>query len=207
MTRLILPPPPLDRLTAGLTPALVALTLALALPAGPAHAQTIGQEACPDSVTQAGIFLRVTDVEADRATLRGGSVLNYINIQDLSEVTVDRLSGWYSATLYFGVRGYGYPEGAQDARKVPFTDGDLVHGAWLHVGRVEDRFILPTAITFLSLEPSTTYVAQLVVGELRNSQGKVVTNQFVRGTANPVNGNKPKPVLSSVCFETAASSS
>ena len=39
MTRLILPPP-LDRLTAALTPALVVLTLALALPANPAQAQT-----------------------------------------------------------------------------------------------------------------------------------------------------------------------
>ncbi len=171
------------------------------------HAQTVGQAACPDSVTQAGIFLRVTGVEADRATLRGGSLLNHINIQNLSEVTVDRLSGWYSATLYTGVRGYGYPDGVLDARKVPFTDGDLVHGAWFHVGRVENQFIRSQTITVHSLEPSTKYVAQLVVGELRNSQGKVVTNQFVRGAANPVNGNKPKPVLSSVCFETAAAPS
>ena len=158
-----------------------------------------------------GFFLRVTDVATDRATLKGASLLNHINIRDLPEVTVDRLSGWYSATLYVGVRGYGYPADARDARSfgdtiVPVEDGDLIHGAWLHVGRVENQFITPTTTTFHSLIPSTTYVAQLVVGELRNSQGKVVTNQFVSGTANPINGNKPKPVLSQVCFQTPAAS-
>ncbi len=188
-------------------PVCAALAATLALTAAPAMAQTVGQAACPDGVTQKGGLFRVTDVEADRATLRGATLMNHVQIQNLPEVTVNRLSGWYSATLYFGVRGYGYPDGVQDARKVPFTDGDLVHGAWPHAGRVENSFIMPTTTTFISLQPSTKYVAQLVVGELVNSQGKVVTNQFVTGTASPINGHKPKPVLAQVCFETAASGS
>ncbi len=120
----------------------------------------------------------------------------------LAEVTKNRGQGWNSAIMFTGVRGYGYPEGVQDARKVPFKDGDLVHGVWLHAGIVSSVDLTIKPSTFLSLEPSTKYVAQLVVGELRNSQGKIVTNQIFSGTPNSI-GKKPKPVFRQVCLQTA----
>ncbi len=111
------------------------------------------------------------------------------------------------------LKGYGYPDDAHDARRdedgevVTFTDGDLVHGFWLHAANVGVARPVPAPATFLSLEPSTTYVAQLVVGELRDRGGRVVTNDVVSGAASPINGKKPKPVLAQVCFETAAGTS
>ena len=213
MTRLTRTPPPLDRLTAALATALVTLTLAtaLALPAA-VHAQTQGQSACPDGVTQTGVLLTVSGIQADRVTLWGrGLPINSHDIQSLSEVTVDRRSGWYSATLYTGVRGYGYADSARDARsfgnnQIRVQDGDLIHGAWFHAIRVaaDDVYLPNPHSTVLGLLPSKKYVAQLVVGELRDRHGEDVTNQFVSGTANSINGNKPKPVLAQICFQTAA---
>ncbi len=186
------------------------LLAALALPMA-VQAQTVGQAACPDGVMQknTGLLLSVSAVEADKATLQGLIAIDRSDIQNLSEVTGNFPSAWNSATLYFGVRGYGYPDGVQDARKVPFTDGDLVHGFWAHSGTVNTFALTPRPITFLSLEPSTKYVAQIVAGEFRkNVRGgtQVVTNDVVGGTANSV-GNKPKPVIAQVCFQTAASGS
>ena len=209
----LLPPPPPARLRS-----LAAAMACLLLLAGTVQAQTVGQAACPSGVTQKSPnLLRVSNVQADRATLEGGLVISDSDISSLSDVTVNRLSGWFSATLYFGVRGYGYPDGAHDARRykdqdnmmqpVEFQDGDLVHGAWFHAGRVGVNDLTPSPHTVLSLEPSTTYVAQIVVGELRNSQGQIVTNQYVSGTTTPTMPNKPKPVLAQVCFQTAASGS
>ncbi len=182
------------------------LAAALALPAGPAQAQTIGQSACPDGVTEKKVLslFFVNGVTHDRVTFRGAAPISTTDINELSDVTGDWPGDWNNAILYFGVRGYGYPDGVQDARKVPFTDGDLVHGVWLHVGKVTFRGLIPSPATLLSLEPSTKYVAQLVVGELRTRDGRNVTNEFVSGVANP---NKPKPVLAQACFETAASPS
>ncbi len=189
------------------------LAATLALTAVPAMAQTVGQAACPDGVTQKGILLFVSGIQADRVTLGGnGLPINYLDIEGLPEVTVSRLSGWYSATLYLGVRGYGYADSARDARsfgdhQVTVQDGDLIHGAWFHAIRVEaDDVHLPTThTTILSLQPSTKYVAQLVVGELRTRDGRNVTNDVVTGTTTPAMPNKPKPVLAQACFETAAS--
>ena len=187
-------PPPLYRLTTAL---LVVFTLTL--PAA-VNAQTVGQNACPDGVMQIGwrTELEVTNVTHDRATLAGGVLaISRSDIESLSDVTGDFPRDWQQATLYTGVRGYGYPDGVQDARKVPFTDGDLVHGVWLNAGRVNhlNATVKPKPSTTLSLEPSTKYVAQIVVGELRNSKDDVVTNQFVSGVGAPISGNKPKPVL------------
>ena len=203
MTRLTLPPPSLTLLAAAL------VALVLALPAGEVHAQTKGQAACPAGVMHdVSPEFDVVDVKHDRATLRGVLEITKHDINGLAEVTVDRGRGWNSATLYTGVRGYGYAADARDARSfgetiVQVQDGDLIHGVWLHAGRVADSDLTIRPSTVLGLEPSTTYVAQLVVGELRNFQGEIVTNQFVSGTANSV-GNKPKPVLREVCFQTAA---
>ncbi len=189
-------------------PVCAALAATLALTAAPAMAQTVGQAACPDGVTQKGVALRVTGVAADRATLQGSSLgVSRRDVEALSDVTGSWPGDWRRITLYFGVRGYGYPDGVQDARKVPFTDGDLVHGAWPHAGSFDFSSLTPTPTTFLSLVPSTKYVAQLVVGELRTWDGRNVTNDFVRGTTTPAMPNKPKPVLAQVCFETAASPS
>ncbi len=192
------------------------MVVALTLTATVAQAQTQGRqgrEACPDGVTQIGPALTVTDIKSDRVTLGGrGFPINHFDIEGLSEVTVDRnrVSSWDSATLYTGVRGYGYAADARDARsfgtnQVTVQDGDLIHGAWLHAIRVAagDVYLPNTHTTVLSLEPMTTYVAQLVVGELRDRHGEDVTNQYVSGTANSV-GKKPKPVLAQVCFQTAA---
>ncbi len=170
----------------------------------------VGPGFCPDGVT-APITThspRVTHVLADRATLRGRQSLITADIQNLPEVTVNRLSGWYSATLYWGVRGYGYAANDRDARSfgdtvVQVEDGDLIHGAYPHAGRFQGTDMVPQTITFHSLIPSTKYVVELVVGEFRNSQGKVVTNDVVSGTANEF-GRKPLPVLGRNCFETPA---
>ncbi len=110
---------------------------------------------------------------------------------------------------YTGVRGYGYSNSDRDARSfgstiVPVDNGDLIHGTWLHAGTIEFNEHTPSPSAVLSLVPSKTYVAQLVVGELRNSRGEIVTNQFVTGTTTPTMPNKPKPVLAQVCFQTAA---
>ena len=198
-----LPPPPLDRLTLLVT-ALVTLTLAtaLALPAA-VHAQTQGQEACPDGVTEKGGNLVVKNVEATQATI-GGFLNGYgaADIRTLPEVSGDS-SDWDLAILYSGVRGYGYAESDRDARsfgnnQVRVQDGDLIHGAWFHAGTA-GRFIGPALrdSTVHSLIPSTTYVVQLVVGELRDGND-VVTDQFV---------STAYPVLVQKCFQTAASPS
>ena len=185
----------------------------LALPAGEVRAQTIGQAACPAGVMQIGFgsLFAVSGVTHNRATLRGVAPITVTDIGGLSSVPTWDSPAWDNATLYTGVRGYGYAANARDARSfgstiVPVEDGDLIHGAWLHAGRVVPQGVpLPLRpSTVLSLEPSTTYVAQLVVGELRKQNGDVVTNTVVIGTANPINGNKPKPVLAQACFRTAA---
>ena len=161
-----------------------------------------------------GTFLVVEGVTHDRAKHRGVAPITTTDIDQLPDVTGEWAIAWNSATLYVGVRGYGYPADARDARSfgdtiVPVEDGDLIHGAWLHAANVGPASPVPPSATFLSLEPSTTYVAQLVVGELRkNVLGgtRVVTNDVVSGTANEF-GKKPKPVLAQVCFQTAASPS
>ena len=151
----------------------------------------------------------MADVKHDRATLRGGNLtISRRDVENLDGVTGSWPTDWRKTTLYAGVRGYGYADDDRDARSfgdtiVPVQDGDLIHGAWLHAGTVEFEELTLRPSTVLGLIPSTTYVAQLVVGELRNFQGKVVTNQFVSGTADGV-GNKPKPVLAQICFQTAA---
>ena len=200
------PPPPLDRLTAALAAVVVA---ALTLTATVAHAQTVGQSACPTGVTQRGFATQfnVSDVTADRATLRGGNLtISRRDITSLPDVTGNWPSDWRKATLYTGVRGYGYSDSDRDARsfgdkpsnQIQVQDGDLIHGAWLHAGTIEFNELTLRPSTVLGLIPSTKYVAQLVVGELRNSRGKVVTNQFALN---------PKPVVAQVCFQTAASPS
>ncbi len=161
-------------------------------------------------MTQNGTGLRVSDVKADRATLGGRIAITRHDISGLTEVTASWPARWYSATLYLGVRGYGYSDSDRDARSfggttIQVQDGDLIHGAWLHVGRVGINDLTPSPTSFRSLISSTKYVAQLVVGELRNRRGEDMTNQFLSGTPNPINRNKPKPVLAQVCFETAAS--
>ncbi len=186
----------------------------LALPAGEVHAQTIGQEACPDGVMQIGFgsLFVVNTVTHDRARLQGVAPISATDIESLASVTGRLFADWDNATLYTGVRGYGYAADARDARSfrntiVQVEDGDLIHGAWLHAGRIIGNGLLtPSPSTFHSLQPSTRYVAQLVVGELRKQNGDVVTNNVVSGTANSV-GKKPKPVLAQVCFRTAASPS
>ena len=199
---------PNKRLTL-LAAALVAL---LALPAGEVHAQAVGQSACPDDVKERGISLRVTDVKSDRATLRGGNLtISRRDITSLVDVTGNWPTSWRKITLYSGVRGYGYSDNDRDARsfgdkpsnQIQVQDGDLIHGAWLHAGTIEFNELTLRPSTVLGLIPSTKYVAQLVVGELRDFHGGDVTNRFVSGTANSV-GNKPKPVLAQVCFQTAA---
>ncbi len=196
-------------------PACAALAATLALTAVPAMAQTIGQAACPDGVTQKNrsSHLVVRGVTHDRATLRGGAPIFTTDINELSDVTGTWPGDWNNATLYFGVRGYGYSETDRDARSfnetiVRVQDGDLVHGAWLHAGTLTVRGLIPSPVTFLSLVPSTKYVAQLVVGELRKGT-KVVTNDHVRGYSarGVINPSKPTPVLAQVCFQTAASPS
>ncbi len=185
------------------------MALTLALPAA-GNAQI-----CPPGVTETGVTtLSVSGIQADRVTLGGrGIPINYLDIQALPEVTVNRnrFRSWNSATLYIGVRGYGYADSARDARsfgnnQIRVQDGDLIHGAWFHAIRLEadDVYLPNTHTTVHSLIPATTYVAQLVVGELRDRHGEDVTNQFVSGTANSINGNKPKPVLAQICFQTAA---
>ncbi len=129
------PPPPLTFLATALA------ALVLALPAGEVHAQRVGQAACPDGVTQNGTGLRVSDVKADRATLGGRIAITRHDISGLTEVTASWPARWYSTTLYLGVRGYGYSDSDRDARSfggttIQVQDGDLIHGAWLHVGRV-----------------------------------------------------------------------
>ncbi len=196
--------------TIRLFPACAALAATLALTAAPAMAQMIGQAACPDGVTERKAFslFSVTGVTHDRVTFRNAAPITATDINELSDVTGTWPGDWNNATLYFGVRGYGYPDDVQDARKVAFTDGDLVHGAWLHAGTLTFRGLIPSSVTFLSLHPSTKYVAQLVVGELRKGT-KVVTNDLVRGYSarGVINPSKPTPVLAQICFQTAASPS
>ncbi len=174
-------------------------------------AQTVGQAACPTGVTQR-VFqteLRVADVKHDRATLQSGILtISRRDVTKLPDVTGNWPSDWRKITLYTGVRGYGYAADARNARSfgdtiVRVQDGDLIHGAWLHAGTVEFNELTLRPSTVLGLIPSTTYVAQLVVGELRTHKGEIVTNQFVSGPANSV-GNKPKPVLAQICFQTPA---
>ncbi len=194
------------------------LAAALALPAT-VNAQMTGQAACPDGVTEkGGIQLFVRHVQASehggKTQVTVGGALNGFSAADVRALPEVRgtVADWDHAILYFGVRGYGYPDSARDARsfgdyQVRVQDGDLIHGAWLHVGRA-GLFVAPPIrdITFLNLEPSTKHVAQLVVGQLRNGT-KVVTNDFVSGTTTPTMPNKPKPVLVQKCFQTPAAAS
>ncbi len=135
----------------------------------------------------------VSDVAHDRVTFRGATPITTTGINNLSDVTGDYPGAWNNATLCFSVRGYGYPDGTQDTRRVDFADGDLVHGVWLHAGKVTRRGLIPSPATFLSLVSSKTYVAQVVVGELRKRNGEVVTDGGGGGTVSPINGSKPKP--------------
>ena len=180
------------------------MVVALTLTATVAQAQTQGPEACPDGVTETGGNLLVKNVGATQATI--GGFLNgwgAADIRNLPEVS-GSITDWNRAILYSGVRGYGYAESDRDARsfgnnQVRVQDGDLIHGAWLHAGTA-GRFIGPALrdSTVHSLIPSTKYVVQLVVGELRNLQDKDVTNQFV---------SPAYPVLVQKCFQTAAAPS
>ncbi len=177
---------------------LLAAALALALPAA-VMAQN-GPEYCPDGVMEkGGPQLTIKSVQANQVTY--GGFLNGFSAADvrvLSDVS-GSVSDWDHAILYFGVRGYGYSTEARDARSfgdtfVQVEDGDLIHGVWLHVGKA-GRFVGPAIGdgTFKSLEPSTKYVAQLVVGKLKDGE-QDVTNDFVSG----------KPVMVQKCFQTLA---
>ncbi len=177
------------------------MVVALTLTATVAQAQMEGQEACPDGVTEKPGNFIVKSVEATQAKI--GGFLNGYGAADIRSLPGVRDGSWDRAILYSGVRGYGYAADARDARsfgdhQVTVQDGDLIHGAWLHAGTA-GRFIGPALrdSTVHSLIPSTKYVAQLVVGELRDRDGVDVTNEYVRG---------PKPVLVQLCFQTAAAS-
>ncbi len=196
-------PPPLTLLAAAV------LALVLALPAGEVHAQTMGQTACPDGVMQKGhSYLSVTDVKASEASrggktqasvVGGSSAISPRDIESLTEVIGSWPTDFSHADMAFMVRDENGP----------------VHGGfWVSVGTVgwqggtRDLALSTSPMTFHNLEGATKHVAQLIVSRLRHVSGglgnRVVTNQFVSGVGAPISGNKPKPVLAQICFQTPA---
>ena len=146
-----------------------------------------------------GTFGVQLDNQKTQATLGGGPLtITPHDIEDLTAVTGDWSGDFSHADMAFMVRD---------------EDGPVHGGFWIEVGTVGWRggtrdLQISAVNTFHNLKPATKHVAQLIVSRLRHESvgrgNRVVTNEFVSGVGAPISGNKPKPVLAQLCFETPA---